>query len=172
MSNESRRKLLKSIAAGSGAVVAGKSLPESWHRPIVESVVLPAHALTSGEAPVSPPASPPISPPTAGCTGGTPTPSTDLPFNVAPLFEITITPAPTTDYQVEGFYICNGTRIPGLGFLITVSVATNGVVTGSLLEASATVVSGACGIGSTYGLELEYLSAVVGSCSWTLVDPV
>jgi len=46
-SNNSKRKLLKSIAAGSGAVVAGKSLPESWARPIVNSIVLPAHAATT-----------------------------------------------------------------------------------------------------------------------------
>jgi len=46
-SNDSRRKLLKSIAAGSGAVVAGKSLPESWSKPVVDSVMLPAHAETS-----------------------------------------------------------------------------------------------------------------------------
>jgi len=48
MSGTSRRKLLKSIAAGSGAIVAGKSLPESWSRPVVDSVLLPAHAQTSG----------------------------------------------------------------------------------------------------------------------------
>ncbi len=48
-SNDSRRKLLKSIAAGSGAVVAGKSLPESWSKPVINSIVLPAHAeLTDG----------------------------------------------------------------------------------------------------------------------------
>ncbi|MCK5359529.1 MAG: hypothetical protein KAJ95_02825, partial [Gammaproteobacteria bacterium] len=47
MSDQSRRKLLKSIAAGSGAIVAGKSLPESWSRPVVDSVLLPAHAQTS-----------------------------------------------------------------------------------------------------------------------------
>jgi len=46
--NDSRRKVLKSITAGSGAVVAGKSLPESWSRPIVDSVMLPLHAATSG----------------------------------------------------------------------------------------------------------------------------
>lgn len=46
-SSESRRKLLKSIAAGSGAIVAGKSLPDSWSRPVVDSVMLPAHAQTS-----------------------------------------------------------------------------------------------------------------------------
>ena len=62
-SGESRRKLLKSIAAGSGAIVAGKSLPESWSRPVVDSVMLPAHAQTS-------PATPP--------SGGTP-PAGDTP---------------------------------------------------------------------------------------------
>lgn len=55
MSNESRRKLLKSITAGSGAIVAGKSLPESWSRPVVDSVMLPAHAQTSPPAPSSGP---------------------------------------------------------------------------------------------------------------------
>jgi len=47
-SSESRRKLLKSIAVGSGAVFAGKQLPQNWSRPVVNSVVLPAHAQTSG----------------------------------------------------------------------------------------------------------------------------
>lgn len=46
-SNDSRRKLLKSLAAGSGAVVAGKSLPESWSKPVINSVMLPAHAETT-----------------------------------------------------------------------------------------------------------------------------
>ena len=54
-SNDSRRKLLKSIAAGSGAVVAGKSLPESWSKPIVDSVLLPAHAGTTENPPPPPP---------------------------------------------------------------------------------------------------------------------
>ena len=50
-SRENRRKLLKSIAAGSGAIVAGKSLPETWSRPVVDSVMLPAHAQTSPTSP-------------------------------------------------------------------------------------------------------------------------
>jgi hypothetical protein len=58
-SSDSRRKLLKSIAAGSGAIVAGKSLPESWSRPVVDSVMLPAHAQTSPVDPSAP----------GGCTG-------------------------------------------------------------------------------------------------------
>ena len=47
MSDQSRRKLLKSLAAGSGAVVTAKSLPESWSRPVVDGVMLPAHAQTT-----------------------------------------------------------------------------------------------------------------------------
>ncbi len=54
MSDQSRRKLLKSIAAGSGAIIAGKSLPESWSKPVVDSVMLPAHAQTSVVPPVEP----------------------------------------------------------------------------------------------------------------------
>ena len=51
MSDKSRRKLLKSIAAGTGAIAAGKSLPESWTRPVVDSVILPVHARTSMTVP-------------------------------------------------------------------------------------------------------------------------
>ena len=47
MSESSRRKLLKSIAAGSGAIVAGKSLPETWSHPVVDSIMLPVHGQTS-----------------------------------------------------------------------------------------------------------------------------
>lgn len=44
-----RRKLLKSLAAGSGAVIAGKSLPESWIKPVIDTVMLPAHAVTTDD---------------------------------------------------------------------------------------------------------------------------
>ena len=47
MSNEKRRSLLKSISAASGTIVTGKNLPESWKQPVVDSVVLPAHAQSS-----------------------------------------------------------------------------------------------------------------------------
>ncbi|MCK5360157.1 MAG: hypothetical protein KAJ95_05990 [Gammaproteobacteria bacterium] len=47
-SKQSRRKMLKSMAAGSGAVIAGKSVPDQWAKPMVDSVLLPVHAQTSG----------------------------------------------------------------------------------------------------------------------------
>ena len=46
-SKQQRRKLLKSMAAGSGAIVAGKTMPDEWAKPVVDSVVLPAHAQAS-----------------------------------------------------------------------------------------------------------------------------
>jgi len=54
-SNKSRRKLLKSLSAGGGALVVGKSLPESWSRPVVDSVMLSAHAQTSPGTPTPTP---------------------------------------------------------------------------------------------------------------------
>jgi len=54
-SNDNRRKLLKSIAVGSSAVVAGQSLPQSWTKPVVDSVMLPAHAETTDDSGTLPP---------------------------------------------------------------------------------------------------------------------
>lgn len=49
MSNEQRRRLLKSLLVGSGAAVMRNDLPQSWHKPIIESIVLPAHAGVSSD---------------------------------------------------------------------------------------------------------------------------
>ncbi len=44
-----RRKLIKTIAAGGGAVAVGKTIPKEWTSPIVESITLPAHAQRTEE---------------------------------------------------------------------------------------------------------------------------
>lgn len=46
-SAEPRRRLLKTVAAGGGALGLG-ALPGKWAKPMVASVILPAHAQTSG----------------------------------------------------------------------------------------------------------------------------
>ncbi len=43
----SRRRLVQVLAAA-GTVVTAKSIPGKWARPVVESVTLPAHAVTTG----------------------------------------------------------------------------------------------------------------------------
>ncbi|NOY15491.1 MAG: hypothetical protein GXP23_00910 [Gammaproteobacteria bacterium] len=44
---EKRRKALKKILAGSGTVVSAAAMQDKWAKPVIESVVLPAHAQTS-----------------------------------------------------------------------------------------------------------------------------
>ena len=44
--NVSRRRALKVLGLG-GAVVATLALPSKWTRPVVESIVVPAHAAAS-----------------------------------------------------------------------------------------------------------------------------
>lgn len=46
-----RRKIVVGTAASGAAALIGHTLPGSWSRPVVESVILPAHAQTSVEAP-------------------------------------------------------------------------------------------------------------------------
>jgi len=45
MTNPHRRKLLKVLSAGGATAV---TVPIKWHHPVVDSVLLPAHAGTSG----------------------------------------------------------------------------------------------------------------------------
>ena len=49
--DNSKRKLLKSFAAGSGAIIASQALPEQWAEPVIDTVILPAHAETTEELP-------------------------------------------------------------------------------------------------------------------------
>ncbi|MGI9319265.1 MAG: hypothetical protein ACR2QW_18200 [bacterium] len=42
-----RRRLLKSLTVGGAATITAKSLPTEWKKPVVDSVLLPAHAQTS-----------------------------------------------------------------------------------------------------------------------------
>ena len=52
---EGRRGALKKLLAGGGVVVGSSALPSEWTKPVIESIVLPAHAGMSG-LPTLPPA--------------------------------------------------------------------------------------------------------------------
>lgn len=45
-----RRRILKRLVAG-GIIATGRMMPDDWHKPVVESVILPAHAQTTQEEP-------------------------------------------------------------------------------------------------------------------------
>lgn len=48
-----RRRLLKAMGAAGGIVAGARTLPPTWTQPVVDGVLLPAHAQTSpGECPV------------------------------------------------------------------------------------------------------------------------
>ncbi|GJL83898.1 MAG: hypothetical protein DHS20C01_35320 [marine bacterium B5-7] len=44
-----RRELLKGLGAGGALLAGSKALPDSWKTPVVDAVVLPAHAQTTGD---------------------------------------------------------------------------------------------------------------------------
>ncbi len=48
---DSRRKLLKSLTLGGGAITTMSQLPSTWSKPVVDSVILPAHAQTTEQEP-------------------------------------------------------------------------------------------------------------------------
>ena len=47
-----RRKVLKTTLAG-GAVISTSIIPDKWKKPSMESIVLPAHAVTSSNVNVA-----------------------------------------------------------------------------------------------------------------------
>lgn len=46
--DSSRRKAVKKLVAGAGALAAYHVMPTDWSKPLIEQVFLPAHAQTSG----------------------------------------------------------------------------------------------------------------------------
>ena len=65
----SRRKLLQRVALG-GAALSVTLLPSEWVKPVVETIVVPAHAQVSGPSP-----SVPVPSPSSSGNFPTPTPS-------------------------------------------------------------------------------------------------
>jgi hypothetical protein len=66
---QGRRDVLKGgVVVGSAAVAAALTLPKKWTRPLVDAVVVPAHAQTSPGAPTPAPTSAPTRRPTPAPT--------------------------------------------------------------------------------------------------------
>ncbi len=52
---QTRRRIIKTLAAGAGAAVWHSAIPDRWVTPIIESIALLAHAQTSVPAELSAP---------------------------------------------------------------------------------------------------------------------
>ena len=48
--NKARRRILKTLVTGGSALTASKVTPDQWIKPVVESVIIPSHAQTTGGA--------------------------------------------------------------------------------------------------------------------------
>ena len=46
--NTARRKALRNILTATGVLAGSQAIPSQWSKPILKSVVAPAHAMTSG----------------------------------------------------------------------------------------------------------------------------
>jgi len=104
----SRREALKKIAMGGTIAFGASALPPRWTKPIVDKVLVPAHAQTS-----PPPGNTPSPTPSPGTTQS-PTPSpgtTPLPAPTPPPPQPTPTPAPTTTATPGEFTLaCSGNK--------------------------------------------------------------
>lgn len=133
---------MKAIAAASGGVAATK-----WVKPVVESVVLPAHAQATGTAY------------SMTCIG-TPASGTTVfpPYTVSAVVTITPNPGAGQTVTVEGF--CDGA-----GPTFTDS---------ELTDAGGQVFSSGnadfCGIGQTTMVRFSYMGASV-ECNWIVGIP-
>ena len=96
----SRRRLIKAIA-GSGSVIVGtKVVPKEWIKPVVDSVILPAHAQ------ITPP--PPDPGPSLSLTcEGTPPNGSMVPFGGAVSALITVLPNPGAGEQIFFELFCD-----------------------------------------------------------------
>lgn len=129
MSDKSRRKLLKSIAAGSGAVIAGKNLPENWTKPVVDSVMLPAHAQTSQCAFG-------ITETTTGIIPYSSTPpGPNVPYGLEDILTITVAPAPADGQTVLLEVYVNGAFSGAINPVLTGGVASTPIITNVVASA-------------------------------------
>lgn len=55
MTEPHRRRLLKAIPVVAGATIPVKALPDVWTRPVVNLVIIPAHAVTTDSSDIAMP---------------------------------------------------------------------------------------------------------------------
>ena len=96
----SRRRLIKAIAGSSSVIVGAKVIPKEWTKPLVDSVILPAHAQ------ITPP--PPDPSPSLSLTcEGTPPNGSMVPLGGAVSALVTVSPNPGAGEQIFFELFCD-----------------------------------------------------------------
>ena len=122
----SRRRLMKKLAAGSVMTTAAIQLPKEWAKPLVDIVLLPAHAQTSPPPPPGPfeltADAQAVVP--AACSGGI-----FPPFDITGVFGLTgcsaativsITPALPSPATIQPSFAVGSTVSDGTAFSLTI----------------------------------------------------
>ena len=150
--SQSRRLALKSALSASAAVFS-TTLPDRWIRPVVDSVLLPAHAQASAVDYL------------IECAGGQPTPGTVVPSDSILTSEFRIIPNPGV-ITVTARAFCGNDELPVLG---TNQFETDPDGTLALVSEPSPAEIG-CPVGTTFSHVIE-AGGVTGTCSWTLGAP-
>jgi len=150
----SRRKLLRVVFGAAGVSAASKLLPGQWIAPIVDVVVLPAHAQAS-----------------FALTCFKEFPSATAPEN-APGDElntyVNVSPPPAIGTPINYQWICNGSPISGESGTRPIADGSGNTSTGfGFGDPSAF----GCNEGDVFGIEWSYMGAT-SQCLWTLTAPV
>lgn len=145
---ESRRRLIKAAAGSGGVIVGAKVAPKEWTKPIVDSVILPAHAQTS----------PTLF--TITCEGSPPNGST-VPQNGSVTASVTISPTPPAGETVIGELFCNGAS---RGTFVA------GVTDGSSSGGSGGGPANLCAVGEEFRIRFTFRNAST-DCFWIIGPP-
>lgn len=154
-----RRQLLKALAGAGGVFAAGKSLPEKWMRPVVDAVLLPAHAQATG---------------LNQTYYGTVQPNAPGPAPAGKLLDFLISPANAGFSKVDGAQAIICIQVNGNSFTAQALLGFYDVSTGfdcQLLNGGGTVGGAAANLGTISGFSnvmLQITAATATNVSFNL----
>jgi hypothetical protein len=144
---QSRRRLIKTLTGTGGLILGAKALPEQWTKPVVDAVLLPAHAQATG---------PSLS---ISCTAfpGFPPEGTPIPVGtvVAVTFQLTPNPGAVGPVLIE--FLCDATVVAFGDFFTDATGTTPGIQ-----------VTASCAPGENAIFRATF-SGVSGQCSWPVI---
>jgi hypothetical protein len=144
--SQSRRPFIKSALSLTALPIAATMLPTKWSKPIVNSVVLPAHAQTSA---------------TSITFSSTPACGSSQPLADPITISAQLSPNPGAGINVSFTVMCNGIPSASGSFNVTSDAA------GLINLAPANGMAEGCSVGDTLSIQAE-LDGATAICQWTM----